>query len=156
MAINSRNKGASGEREFSSLVSDWSGIRLIRNLEQSRSGGHDLIVHPDESGMVADVFRTLAIECKRHSKSSPALIKKWWQQARDQAEPNQLHPVLAFRANRQDWQVIVPLYLVNSEHSQCLEIDSTALLSVAGFCGIVREMTSATINLTRNGNAKSR
>lgn len=42
MAINSRNKGASAEREFSNIIYQWAGIRLIRNLEQSRSGGFDL------------------------------------------------------------------------------------------------------------------
>jgi hypothetical protein len=73
--INGRNKGASSEREFCKLVYEWSGVRLIRNLEQSRSGGHDLIVHGDEVGQVADSFRTLAIECKRYRKVTPELRK---------------------------------------------------------------------------------
>lgn len=38
-SINSRTKGATAEREFSTIIHEWSGIRLIRNLEQSRSGG---------------------------------------------------------------------------------------------------------------------
>ena len=84
MTINSRNKGASAELEFSNIVYQWSGIRLIRKLEQSRSGGHDLIVHADEVGQVADSFRSLAIEIKRHSKVTPGLIKTWWQQAQQQ------------------------------------------------------------------------
>ena len=46
MSINSRQKGAGAEREFAGLVHDWSGVSLIRNLKQTRSGGHDLIVHP--------------------------------------------------------------------------------------------------------------
>jgi hypothetical protein len=101
MTINSRAKGAGAELEFSNIVYHWSGIRLIRNLEQSRSGGHDLIVHSDEVGQVADSFRSLAIECKRYSTITPGLIKTWWQQARDQAEHNRLQPILAYRADRQ-------------------------------------------------------
>jgi hypothetical protein len=62
MTINSRNKGSAAELEFSNIIYQWSGVRLIRNLEQSRSGGHDLIVHADAVGQVADSFRSLAIE----------------------------------------------------------------------------------------------
>ena len=78
------DKAASSEREFCNIIYQWAGVRLIRNLEQSRSGGHDLIVHADEVGQVADSFRSLAIEIKRHSKVTPGLIKTWWQQAQQQ------------------------------------------------------------------------
>jgi len=139
MTINSRAKGASSEREFSNLVYQWSGIRLIRNLEQSRSGGHDLIVHVDEVGQVADSFRSLAIECKRYSKVTPGLIKTWWTQARSQAEPNGLTPVLAYRADRQDWQVIAPLCLVNATISRNLGLESTCTMSVIGFCNVIEK-----------------
>jgi len=137
MTINSRAKGAGAEREFFSIIYQWSGIQLIRNLEQTWSGGFDLVVHPEEVGQVADSFRTLAIECKRYSKVTPGLISRWWQQAREQAQPNRLHPVLAFRADRQDWQVIAPLYLINPDLIRNLGLDSTAILSVTGFCGVV-------------------
>ena len=141
MTISSRNKGASAEREFSNIIYQWAGIRLIRNLEQSRSGGFDLIVHPDELGQAADSFRTLAIECKRHCKATPGLIKAWWQQARMQADPHKLHPVLAYRADRQDWQVIVPLHLINPDLTESLELDCTASMSVPALCSIVRDVT---------------
>jgi Holliday junction resolvase len=140
MTINSRNKGASAEREFSNIIFQWAGIRLIRNLEQSRSGGYDLLVHPDEVGQVADSFRSLAIECKRYAKPTPALIKKWWQQARDQAQPGRLHPVLAYRADRQDWQVIAPLHLINPDLTENMGLDCTASMSVAALCSIVRDV----------------
>ncbi len=141
MTINSRNKGASSEREFCNIIYQWSGIRLIRNLEQSRSGGFDLIVHGDEVGQVADNFRTLAIECKRYGKVTHGLIKTWWQQARDQAQLNRLHPVLAYRADRQDWQVITPLYLINADLSKNLSLDCTCTMSPIALCSIVREMS---------------
>ena len=138
MTINSRTKGASAEREFANEIHQWAGVRLIRNLEQSRSGGHDLIVHPDEVGQAADTFRTLAIECKRYGKVTPGLIKTWWQQARNQAEPYDLHPVLAYRADRQDWHVIAQLHLINSNLTRNLSLECTASMGVAAFCSIIR------------------
>lgn len=140
MTINSRTKGASAEREFSNEVYNWSGVRLVRNLEQTRSGGFDLIVHPDEVGGVAEAFRGLAIECKRYGKVTPGLIKTWWEQARAQAAPRNLYPVLAYRADRQDWHVIAPLCLVNPDLTRNLTLDCTASMGVVAFCSIVREV----------------
>ena len=140
MAINSKNKGAQAERDFANIIYEWAGIRLVRNLDQSRSGGFDLIVHDDEAGQVAEAYRGLAIEIKRHSKATPGLIKTWWQQAVNQASPKQLTPILAFRADRGQWQVIAPLYLINAAMSRDIGLDSTAVLSVSGFCGIVSEV----------------
>ncbi len=140
MAINSRTKGASAECEFSNAIYEWTGIRLVRNLEQSRSGGFDLIVSDDELGTVADAYRGLAIECKRYAKVTPGLIKTWWAQAMKQAQPKDLTPILAFRGDRQDWQVITPIYLINATMSRNLGLESTAVLSVSGFCGVVGEV----------------
>jgi hypothetical protein len=140
MTINSRTKGANSELELSSIIYQLSGVRLIRNLEQSRSGGHDLVVHSDEAGAVADSFRSLAIECKRYGKVKPALIKVWWPQAREQAEHNGLQPILAYRADRQDWQVLfAPLHIINATMSINMGLDSTCSLSVIGFCSVIEK-----------------
>lgn len=144
IAINSRQKCAGAEREFAGLVRDWSGIRLIRNLEQTRSGGHDLIVHPDESGVVADAFRQLAIECKRYQTASDALIQRWWAQAVLQAEQAGLMPVLGYRADRAAWRVVVPISLLNPVFSQINALNYTVTLSVEGFCHALAETSSHT------------
>ena len=149
MTINSRNKGASAELEFSNIIYQWSGVRLIRNLEQSRSGGHDLIVHPDEAGACADSFRTLAIEVKRHAKATPGLIKTWWAQAQNQAESNGLTPILAYRADRQDWQIVAPLHIINGSMNRNLGLDSTCTMSVIGFCSVIEKSYENYGNLTR-------
>jgi len=141
MTIDSRAKGAGAELEFCNIVYQWAGIKLIRNLEQSRSGGYDLIVHDDETGLIADSWRSLAIEIKRHAKATPALIDSWWTQARRQSERHRLNPVLAYRSNRENWNVIVPLYLVNPSLTRNLGLDCTATVSPIGFCSIVSEMT---------------
>lgn len=139
MKINSRQKGAGAEREFAGLIADWAGIRLIRNLEQTRSGGHDLIVHPDEAGPVADAFRQLAIECKRYQTATDAQIQKWWAQAVIQAEGAGLIPLLAYRANRAAWRVVVPICRINPALGTSQQIEHAATLTVEGFCLVVRE-----------------
>jgi Holliday junction resolvase len=137
--IDSRVKGASAEREFAGLVRDWTGVRLIRNLEQTRSGGHDLIVHPDEIGKAADAFRKLAIECKRYQAVTEGSLQKWWAQALTQAEQSELMPILTYRANRSPWRVVVPLALINPQLSQSQQQSYTVSLSVEGFCHVVVE-----------------
>jgi hypothetical protein len=141
--INSRAKGAGAEREFAGLVRDWTGVRLIRNLEQTRSGGHDLIVHPDEAGDAADAFRKLAIECKRYQTVTEGNLQKWWAQAVAQADQAGLIPVLGYRANRSSWRVVVSLALLNGQLSISIHLDYSATLSVKGFCHAVVEHCNA-------------
>lgn len=112
MAVNGRNKGAAAERAFAKRMAQ-SGVKLERNLTQSRNGGYDLVVKPDAVGPVADAFRGLAIECKSYSKASPGLIRKWWEQAKRQAVEDGKKPVLAYKSNYQDWRVVVPVDFVS-------------------------------------------
>ncbi len=137
--VNSRTKGAGAEREVAGIIQEYAGVKLVRNLEQTRSGGHDLIVHSDESGCVADAFRTLAIECKRYSSVTPGLIKRWWLQAVAQAEPLQLHPVLIYRADRQDWQAVAPLNLINPSLTNSNGFEYTATITIPALCHVIRD-----------------
>ena len=105
----SRNKGACGERELASLIHDSLGVKARRNLSQSRQGGHDLITEAD--GGLLDRF---AIEVKRYTKASPALIRKWWTQAERQAQEAGKVPVLAYREDRQDWRVVLPISVIGN------------------------------------------
>jgi hypothetical protein len=141
--IDSRAKGAGAEREFAGLVRDWTGVRLIRNLEQTRSGGHDLIVHPDETGHAADAFRRLAIECKRYQTVTDGNLQKWWDQALTQAEQSELIPILTYRANRSPWRVVVPMGLVNPILNQNSQLNYTATLSIEAFCLVIMEVVNA-------------
>ncbi|MCW7556508.1 hypothetical protein NX722_28500 [Endozoicomonas gorgoniicola] len=105
MSINSRNKGAAGEREFCRELEVLTGIRLIRNLEQSRSGGYDLI---PEDKAVQDSW-PWALEIKRYASVSDAKVQGWLNQAVEQAESAGKQPVLAYRADRQDWNIVLPV-----------------------------------------------
>mgnify|MGYP000553528727 CR=1 FL=1 len=125
MGAAQRRKGASAERELANLLADRLGESVVRNLEQTRSGGHDLIG--------VDPF---AIEVKRCETLS---IPAWWRQACAQCDAGQV-PVLAYRQSRRPWAIVLPLrYLVGagSENDHLCQID------LDGFCLIAREVLSA-------------
>ena len=139
MRINSRSKGAAGEREFAGVIDDHLGIRLIRNLEQSRSGGHDLVIHPDESGPVVDVIEKLAIEVKRYGKVTDGLLNGWWKQAEAQAQAIGKVPALAYRGNREAWRVVLPLsWIVPSVRDSGYQY--TITMGIDGFTTLIREV----------------
>jgi len=91
-----RNKGASAEREviklLEPLVRDFGEGKLFRNLEQTRSGGHDIIG-----------LDWLALEVKRQETLS---LDAWWQQTVQQAGESRV-PVLIYRQSRQPWRVVM-------------------------------------------------
>jgi Holliday junction resolvase len=138
---NGRNKGAGAEREFAAAIRDELGVRLLRNLEQPRSGGPDLYPHPDEAGPTADALRCWAIEVKRHARATPALVGAWWRQATEQAAKVARLPALAYRADRGPWRVVVPLAELRPDLPGWQGHDWTAELSLSGFCAVVREGT---------------
>lgn len=138
-AINSRQKGASSEREFAGLIHDQLGVKLVRVLDQSRGGGFDLEPEPNQEGPVVDAVRGLALEVKRYNAITPSLMERFWSQATRQAENAGLIPALAWRADRQPWKVTVPLsWLAGMGTSHDLEF--TATLAVEAFCLAVREL----------------
>jgi len=95
----SRNKGARGEREICSLLGEALGLNLDRNLEQTRSGGADILLDQ------------WAIEIKRREKFTFTDVMKWWGQTIAQAKAHSRHPVLLYRADREDWECIMPYSL---------------------------------------------
>ena len=95
----SRNKGQVGEREVCKILGEALGISLDRNLEQTRSGGCDIVVNDH-----------WYIEVKRQEKYQ---IDAWWQQACRQAQDKGKHPVLFFRKSREDWRVMMPYSLTH-------------------------------------------
>lgn len=131
--INSRTKGNNAERDVSKLLYDELGIRLVRNLEQSRSGGHDLT--PEVSGGLMDSY---AIEIKRYAKITTAMLRGFWLQACEQAQRANKIPVLIYRQDRGDWLTVIPLHQINPALSESNNFDSVAILSISAFCAVVR------------------
>ena len=94
--VNSRSKGARNERAVVQYISDMCGIDAERNHSQVAKGGHDLLGVP-----------FYAIEVKAYARYTDADRIKWWEQAVRQAKIAELEPAVWFRANRQDWQVMI-------------------------------------------------
>lgn len=95
MPINSRDKGARAEREFAALVADHLGVKMRRNLEQSRAGGHDL-----------DGLPGWAVEVKARAEAPPAgALARMWAQTQDQARRVGARPLLAVKIDRHGWGV---------------------------------------------------
>ena len=133
--INSQKKGAAGEREFINRVNAQLGLDLERNpYRQQKEAGHYDVVGLD----------WLAIEVKRYQTASDAQVYNWWVEACSQADIDQV-PVLAYRADRQDWHVVVPLLFVTDGFSGwCCRPDAHeydllgANLTILGFCGLIQ------------------
>jgi len=110
---NAKQKGANGEREACiTLGKMLTGIEgasptgtrvpysdlLERNLEQTRSGGADIM------GIAG-----LCIEVKR---CETVTIPMWWRQVNRAAENTGTLPVLMYRQNRKPWTFCLPSYLL--------------------------------------------
>ena len=139
MSAMQRTKGASGERELAAAIHEELGVRLVRNLTQARNGGFDLAPADGETGPVAACLRGLALEVKRYNSISQGLVKTWWAQATRQAQQAQKTPVLAYRADRGEWRVRVPLSLIQPGLDHGGGPEWSAELSLAGFCFLIRE-----------------
>jgi hypothetical protein len=137
--INSRAKGAGAERELSAALFDELGVKLVRNLEQTRAGGHDLTLAPGETGPVAAQLARYAFEVKRHAKAPAALVRAWWRQAEAQASAAGLVPVLAYRPDRGAWRFVLPLVELHPGLTRAPGVEFTAELSLVGFAALIRE-----------------
>jgi len=114
--VNSRNKGASFERDCVKILRAELGDvvdaeSLKRNLDQWRDGGTDIIV--------GELF---AVECKRYA-SGNWYQQPWLDQAYHSAALLNMIPVLVWKFDRQPMRWTMPLYAVgrefaldNSEH----------------------------------------
>lgn len=137
----SRRKGAAAELELAKAIHDHLGVRLQRRLEQVRSAGWDLELHPDEDGPVAEQIGRYAIECKRAVSATPVVVAGWWRQCAAQAAAAYRIPCLAYRLDRQDWQFLVPIRELNRDlpMHQTDTTDYCCTLTLPGWCALVRE-----------------
>lgn len=106
--INSRTKGASAERELFKIIGDMLGIKVKRNLEQTRDGGADTIVGE------------WALEVKRQEILH---IDDWWEQTTRQATIAYKQPMLIYRKSRQPWRVRVLAEDYLRHHGAVVDVD---------------------------------
>ncbi|MCT5858414.1 hypothetical protein LZN24_32970 [Pseudomonas aeruginosa] len=123
---NSRAKGARVELDFAKLCFEHLGIKVERNLEQSRSGGHDL------SGL--DGW-ALEIKARANVPGRKELLGMWTQTL-DQAQRAKLKPVVAVKVNRPGWTVYVDLADLSDAWVPC---KSWAAIEPEDFFQLVRE-----------------
>lgn len=137
--INSRAKGAAGEREFIKELALELGDELVaplkRNLEQTRAGGHDIVG-----------LEGFAIEIKRYKQVKEGDLVKFWEQAKEQAQRICAEPVLAYREDMRSWRVVVSCNLLHGDGmAGNWTMDWTATISIAAFAYLVREQHNATL-----------
>jgi len=89
----SRSKGQAGEREVAHLLLGLTGLDVRRRVRQHE--GDSDIEYPG-----------WAVECKRYASVTHAALAVWWRQACVQAHKANLRPVLFFRGDRCEWQVV--------------------------------------------------
>ena len=128
---NSRNNGANGEREGAAELFAERGIRFVRNLEQTRSGGGDLVAD--------DPAFPFCIEIKRHAEGwtcAPAWEAQVFKAARDTG----LHPCVIYRFDRQKWRCRVWFDAIAEAvggHAVC---GQSADVSIQGLAWLAREI----------------
>lgn len=137
--INSRAKGAAGEREFIKELALELGDELVaplkRNLEQTRAGGHDIVG-----------LEGFAIEIKRYKQIKEGDIVKFWEQAKEQAQRIDAAPVLAYREDMRSWRVVVSCNMLADGHmTGDWSVEWTATISLKAFAYLVREQHNATL-----------
>lgn len=131
MPINSRQKGAAAERQLINELTEWLGPWVKetakRNLEQWRNGGHDIVGLGD-----------WAVEVKRYKSMTESQLRKFWQQAVDQAKAVHKIPVLAYRLDHKDWRVRIPMAHLREDLGD-MTVEWTVEISVEAFAALVRE-----------------
>lgn len=129
--INSRAKGASGERELigelKKLLPPELTDGLERNLEQVRGGGHDINGLPGWT-----------LEVKRYSEVKPADMERFWLQTTEQARNDHGRPALAYRQDRRDWRVVIRMEDMCDWVSAGDDYDYTCELSLRAFALLVK------------------
>lgn len=91
--VDSRAKGARGERELLLLLSAELGEKLERDLSQARGGGADCVM--------IDGF---SLEIKR---CETLRLPAWWRQAVRQANDAGQEPIVFYRQSRRQWRALI-------------------------------------------------
>ena len=129
---NSRNKGASFEREVANLLTSDLGLKknIRRILEQTR-----------EKHLPDLKIGRWYIECKRYASGAEPL-EAWWQQVLDATREKGI-PALVYKFDRRHIKVKVPLGSINPD----LHLDSpfTADLLWDDYIFLLKELYSADI-----------
>ena len=127
---NSRNKGLRFELSICSLIDMDLGIKLHRNLEQSRTADHGDLISSDPSW-------PFCIECKRYAKGY--LPKdEWCEQVCTASDLVRKVPILVYKFDRLPIRVRVPIDFVQLK--KAYDKRYVADLDFPTFCYLAREI----------------
>jgi ribosomal protein L25 (general stress protein Ctc) len=137
MGANSRNKGATFERDIAIALELELGIRFKRNLEQSREADHaDLI--PDDPDF------PFVIECKRYAGGT--FQRAWWDQVNKAARAQGKIPCVIYKFDRRDIQVAVDWRAFAAMIGVALSDDGLIHINLASLCFMAREIMARRYN----------
>ena len=132
MTINSRNKGATFERDIARELELLTGVRFQRNLEQSRAVDHcDLI--PDDPAW------PFSLELKRYA-SGTGCKPAWWAQARRAAAKTGKTPCVVYKYDRREVRVCLPIQLLGNGSLPADQEDLWFETSINGLAYVAREI----------------
>lgn len=132
MSAMSRNKGANGEREVITLLSNHLGMEFARNLKQYQEAQH--------GDIEAEEAFPFTIECKRY-RSGWTCAPAWECQAYDAAQITGKYPCVAYRFDRQDWRFRVWFDALGEAFSGLSAVSNQrADLDINGFAYVCREI----------------
>ena len=127
--VNSRNKGASAERQVAKILFDELGIEFRRELRQyQQTDLGDLVCN--------DPNWPYVIEVKCYATGN-GCKPAWWAQASKAAQAAGMVPVVIYKYSRLPWRVVMPLNeFIEDPHDQTIE------MSIEAFCYVCRERMS--------------
>lgn len=103
MTINGRSKGGRGERECCSYLKQLFMLDFdpVRNLDQTREGGADILNIPG-----------FTFEVKREERLK---LQDWWLQVKKACIPGTI-PVVIFRQNKRKWEGLISAEYIGLEY----------------------------------------
>ncbi len=129
---NSRNKGATFERDVARELELLTGVSFKRDIEQVRAANHgDLIAN--------DPAWPFTIECKRYA-SGAGCLDAWRDQATRAAAAADKIPCVVFKFDRLPIRVAVPFWAIAIAYGGSDSSDEWANISLQGLAHLAAEI----------------
>lgn len=92
-----------------------------------------MIIDTGQPSHIAAQLDKYAIECKRYATVSQASLCTFWVQTVKQAQDVKKIPLLAYRANRSAWRIVLPLGVLMSNDNYSVDAQQIAIITPIGF-----------------------
>ena len=132
--VNSRQKGAQGEREVAKELFEELGIEFKRDLRQYQSADYgDLVAQVDNF--------PFSIEVKRHKKGWTCR-PEWEEQTQKSAQVTNQYPCVIYRFDGQQWRCRIWFSALAESYGATCTHDGKVDLSIHDFAWVAREIMS--------------